>query len=235
LGTCLVNNGAHAVVKAGTTCEAQSLRLQGDGVQSLRRLGMQATGPVSPEAQGRSIRLGTDIMRRGDFSSVGLFGTTDRGWIVDDAVSVDRSMRIHIAPGEGKSTGGMKVFQRVFRPSNPTSFSGRLRVSGDAELRVLLQRRLTDASLGDALASGPAIEVGRVRANNVGWTTFSFDFNQPRVATRSVRLLFEVLDRSAKQQGATVELDDLIWVEWSTPWLNSAVAEGSHATHIQVE
>jgi hypothetical protein len=188
-------------------------------------------------------RLGTDILRRGDFEHSGLYGTTDRAWIQSEVVTIvddksgndaSRVLRIDVPKNEVIRTG-MKVFERVFTLSNPTTVRGRVHTDGAATVRFLLQRRRPDDALSDALESGPVTAVGGLRIAKSGWHDFSFDFDQPRVTTRSVRLLIDIRDDSGRRNGTTVLFDDLAWVEWRTPWLDGgdSVSDTAFATHVQ--
>ncbi len=131
----------------------------------------------------------------------------------------------------------MKVFERVITLSNPATVSGRIKVDGDVRVRFLLQRRRATETLEDALVGGPIRQIGVWEGSSTNWTDFSLDYNQPRVATHSVRLLIDVVDISEDKSGATVSLDDLAWVEWQTPWLddNEAAPSARFATHIQFQ
>ena len=131
----------------------------------------------------------------------------------------------------------MKVFERTFTLSNPATVSGRLRVDGDVRVRFLLQRRRMNEALDDALASGPITEIGTWEGSTSDWVEFAFDYRQPRVATRSVRLLVDVHDISEEQAGANVSLDDLAWVEWQTPWIAAGDEKVApdFATHVQLQ
>ena len=242
-GTCFEENGAHAIVTtvaAGERCAPQVVELGSPttDVVELADIGASPLQPVVARAE-RPLRLGVDILQRGDLEYVGLFGTQDRSWIESAGIAVATSsgqaLEFTIAPASDALTGGMKVFERTFRLSNPATLSGRLRVEGKARVRFLLQRRKPDAPLAEALETGPRVEIGVVESGASGWTDFAFDFDQPRVATQSVRLLVEVADASAERRGARVTLDDLAWIEWQTPWLSGDAADtGSvHATHLQ--
>lgn len=243
-GTCFEVSGAHAIVTVpvpAERCEPRTMA-SGDvpatGIVDLADLGASPLRPVAASAD-RWLRLGEDILRRGDFEYTGLFETTDRSWIESDGVDITGppgfAMEINVPRGGGPVTGGMRFFERVFRPSNPATLSGRLHVGGEARVRFLLQRRRPDVPLSEARASGPITELGVVETADPGWTGFAFDFDQPRVATRSVRLLIEVTDASADRRGVSVTLDDLDWIEWQTPWLQggSLAETAMHATHLQ--
>jgi len=239
-GVCLQSSGVHAVILPDTdqtACAPQtfdgSSRSQGIEPIALAGLGLSPLRPVIAPAADR-YRVGVDILRRGDFSSVGLFGSVDRAWIEDSNVSVDigdeSRLRVEIAPGEGPARAGMRVFERVFRASTPATVSGRVHIEGDLEVRLLLQRRRTSDGLDEALAFGPVSEIGRIERPGTGWQAFSFDYDQPRIATRSVRLLLEV--RSIDGKGGRALFDDLAWVEWHTPWLSADDAPPAFGSHI---
>ena len=183
-------------------------------------------------------RLGTDILSRGDFEYSGLFGTHDRAWLLDENVSIEtdggRHLQVVLEPG-GQARTGMRVFDRVFSPSNPTTFSGRVYTEGPVNLQIVLQRRRIDDSLDEALEAGPRKVVGALRIKAAGWHDFAVDFDQPRISTKSVRLLIDISDASSPAQGGRVLLDDLVWTEWRTPWLSAGNAGtmGAFGTHVQ--
>ena len=131
----------------------------------------------------------------------------------------------------------MKVFERVFTLSNPATVSGRVKVDGDVRIRFLLQRRRMTEALEDELENGPITEIGTWEGTAAGWTRFAIDYRQPRIATRSVRLLIDVEDISEDQSGASVSLDDLAWVEWQTPWIaaDEENVAPEFATHVQLQ
>ena len=244
LGTCLRPNGAHAVVEAcagGAATGAQLADVGGADPSGtplhVESMGLSPLNPLIFKAANHRYRLGLDILRRGDFESEGLYGTSDRTFLRDGfAEFVDgesRALRIEVPAGETGRTG-MKVFERVYSPSNPTTVTGRMRASSDITVEVLLQRRRQDESLDEALANDTARVVGRYRVPAGGWTSFAVDFDQPRVSTRSVRLL---LDIRAESGDAEVLMDDLAWVEWRTPWLDGSAspADPEFATHVQFQ
>ena len=200
-------------------------------------MGLTPLSPVVFKAPEHRYRLGTDILARGDFESEGLFGTIDRAFIRNKQVELvdaeSRTLRVDVPKGR-TVRAGMKVFDRVFTLSNPTTFTGRIRATADVEIDVILQRRRLDETLDEGLANDTARVVGRIQVPAGGWESFSVDFDQPRVSTRSVRLLLDVRAEDAR---AEVLLDDLAWVEWRTPWLesNEAEASGTFATHVQFQ
>ncbi len=241
-GTCLRANGRHAVVE---TCAADdTVDIDLDGAQPgnkpvpLRRLGVSPANPVSFSGSDTAYRLGTDILSRGDFEYSGLFGTHDRAWLLGENVSIDagesRHLQIVLEPG-GHVRTGMRVFDRVFSPSNPTTLSGRVYTEGPVNLQFVLQRRRLDDSLDDALEAGPKKLVGALRIKGAGWHDFAIDFDQPRISTRSVRLLIDIADASSPARGGRVRLDDLVWTEWRTPWLSAGdpVRMDAFGTHVQ--
>lgn len=240
LGTCMQPNAAHVVAVRCRGAAARSLDLgnarPGRAPVPLAMLGAHPAEPVSVTIDGFRYRLGTDILRRGDFESAGLFGTPRRGWILDDRASIERgeSRHLRITVPDGKAVrSGMSVFQRVFTPSSPTTLSGRIRASGPAVVRFQLQRRRPGTSASDALRSGPTRTVGVLRAAAAGWQRFSFDFDQPRIATVALRLLIDVADDPDHAGGVDVLFDDLTWIEWRTPWLDDASGTPDFGTHVQ--
>ncbi len=244
-GVCLRPSGFHAVVAA---CDGSEDRVNtvvipdsaGDAPIHVRSLGASPLLPVAANAGERSYRLGIDLSRRGDFEYARLFGAHDRTWIVDANTSLktgeDNRLEIRVPKGDTTRTG-MKVFERVFTLSNPATVSGRLKVDGDVRIRFLLQRRRMTEALEDELENGPITEIGTWEGAAAGWTRFAIDYRQPRIATRSVRLLIDVEDISDDQSGASVSLDDLAWVEWQTPWIaaDDENVAPVFATHVQLQ
>ena len=239
-GICLTASGMHGVVSAAsaTPCAMQTLLLP-DVAGTELVLGLAGTNaspfkPVAVDVKDAKYRVGTNILPRGDFETAGLYGTTDRSWIEADGISLvdDGSTRMSIVADRGETVrAGMKVFERTFTISNPATVSGKLRVEGDAEVRFYLQRRRTDDGLDEALDSGPLIPVGALSGTTDGWHNFSLDFEHPRVSTRSVRLLVDVT--APGDSTATVDLDDVAWVEWHTPWLQDG-GDPVFGSHVQV-
>ena len=243
LGTCLRPNGAHAVVERCRESRAAGpLAVDIGDVEPttapvhLDSMGLSPLRPVVFSAPRHRYRVGTDILTRGDFEYVGLHGTSDRAWIRGEHVTFDTaastSLRLDV-PAGGSVRTGMKVFERVFTVSNPTTVTGRIRADADVAVEFRLQRRRTDDSLDDALADGPTTVVGRMRVPAGDWRVFAFDFDQPRVSTQSVRLLVDVRNDD-RRQPAAAWLDDLAWIEWRTPWLDGdGAAPAEFATHVQ--
>ncbi|MEJ2274253.1 MAG: CapA family protein [Woeseiaceae bacterium] len=242
LGTCLYPNGAQAVVAA---CELPGTRLVEvadaqtvTGPVPTARFGVGPTDLVSFRPGDYRYRLGTDILRRGDFESDGLWGIPGRGWIGGPAISVadgeSRHLRIVTEDGEITRTG-MSAFQRVFSPSNPTTLAGRVRADAPATVRFRLQRRRPGMSTSEALHNGPLRTVGTVRAEESGWQRFAIDFDQPRVGANAVRLLIEVSADAGASGTVEVLLDDLAWIEWRSPWLDGtdAAVRTPFATHVE--
>jgi poly-gamma-glutamate capsule biosynthesis protein CapA/YwtB (metallophosphatase superfamily) len=243
--TCLRENGAHAIVESCGKNAASDFQVVGvSDIETkkapvhLGELGLSPLTPAAFKAHGQMYRLGTDILRRGDFESSGLHGTSDRTWLESDAVTIsnDDSRVLHVELSMNSYVRtGMRVFERVFAPSNPTTVRGRFHTNGAAFVQFLLQRRRMDDDLDDALESGPITPIGETRVAEAGWQDFSFDFDQPRVSTRSVRLLIDVRDDSGRSDGTIVLFDDLAWIEWRTPWLggDNAPSDAAFATHVQ--
>jgi len=245
-GVCLHPSGFHAVVTACEGNERGGNRIvvpdsTGAVPLHVRSLGASPLLPVAVEAGERPYRLGIDLSRRGDFEYARLFGAHDRTWILDANTALktgdDNRLEIRVPKGTAAARTGMKVFERVFTLSNPATLSGRLKVAGEVRIRFLLQRRRMTESLEDALANEAITEIGVWESSSTDWTEFVIDYRQPRIATRSVRLLIDVEDVGDSKSGASVSLDDLAWVEWQTPWI--AAGEGNvapvHATHVQFQ
>ena len=243
--TCLRENGAHAIIEScgkGAASDLQVVDIGGIETKKepvhLSELGLSPLNPAAFKSEGQMYRLGTDILHGGDFEHSGLYGTSDRAWIQNKAISirndVSRVLRIRVPQNEVTRTG-MKVFERTFTPSNPTTVRGRIHTDGAASVKFSLQRRRMDDELSEALDSGPTKAVGGLRVAHAGWHDFSFDFDQPRISTRSVRLLVDVRDDSGRSDGTTVLFDELAWVEWRTPWLGGgdAAPDAPFATHVQ--
>lgn len=245
-GACLSPSGFHAVV---TACAAKSEFSDAVAVPSsaaasplhLRTLGASPLAPVIVGPVDAPYRLGIDLLRRGDFEYARLFGAHDRTWIESRNVSLksgeNNRLEVRVPAGGETVRTGMKVFERVFSLSAPATFGGRVRVDGNVRIRFLLQRRRANDTLDNALVNGPITQVGTWEGSANDWTTFSLDYNQPRITTHSVRLLMEITDISDEQSGATVSLDDLAWVEWQTPWIGPGDASETaiFATHVMLQ
>ena len=238
---CTKASGLHLVMEScrdgQVSATAQTMRFdEASGLLSLRAKGASPLSSVTVDGTNGHYRLGVDILSRGEFEHVGLFGTDDRTWIENAQVKVIDSgaphMAITIEPGEEAASGGLKVFDRVFTPSNPTTVAGRIRVDGKSRLRFYLQRRRIEESFSEGLAVGPLTEIGSAVFSQDGWHNFSFDYAQPRLATKGVRVLFTLEDLTG--DGIEASIDDLVWIEWRTPWLRpDDGANPVHATHIQ--
>ncbi len=236
LGTCYSASGAHIVLTGEETCPARSMTVPAsdEPVVSLRDLGLSPLAPYFPKNLPGRYRLGTDILRSGEFDYEGLFATRSRAWIRGRSDSVSGSYKVRVLPGDGGARVGMQGFQRVYTPSTPTTLSGRVRATGNASVAFRLQRRTTRATTSEALANGPTIDVGELKSVSAGWMPFRFHVDQPRVGTREVRLLIDIDNPDG--EGVVVEFDDLSWVEWRTPWLSDGNADNAEfATHLERE
>ncbi len=243
---CMRPSGFHAAIVAcdGDNNTANTIVIPDPASAAplhVRSLGASPLLPVSVDAGERSYRLGIDLSRRGDFEYARLFGAHDRTWILDaDTVlktGDDNRLEIRVPKGEATVRTGMKVFERVFTLSNPATISGRLKVDGDVRIRFLLQRRRMTEALEDELENGPITEIGSWEGTAADWTQFVIDYRQPRIATRSVRILIDVEDLSDDKAGASVSLDDIAWVEWQTPWIaaRDRNVAPEFATHVQLQ
>jgi hypothetical protein len=243
---CMTPSGFHAVIEV---CNGQSKasntvvipKAVSSAPIHVRNLGASPLLPVTIDPVDEPYRLGIDLLRRGDFEYARLFGAHDRTWIEGRNASLktgdNNRLEVRVPAGGKPVRTGLKVFERVFSLSSPATVSGRLRVAGNARIRFLLQRRRATDTLEDALTSGPITEIGVWEGSTDGWTTFSFDYNQPRVATRSVRLLMEFSDLGDGKSGVTASLDDLAWIEWQTPWISPGDVNDvpRFATHLMLQ
>ena len=242
---CMTPSGFHAAIEAciGERKAGNKIAIPdaaGTAAVHVRELGASPLLPVQVDGAQGPYRFGIDLLRRGDFEYARLFGAHDRTWIEsrNAALKTGENNRLEVrVPVGGKPVRtGLKVFERTFALSSPATVSGRLRVEGNARIRFLLQRRRANDTLQDALQNGPITEIGTWEGSTDGWTTFSFDYNQPRVATRSVRLLMEFSDLSDEKSGVTASVDDLAWIEWQTPWISPGDANDVpvFATHLEL-
>ncbi len=245
-GVCMTPSGFHAVITSCDNGQAATVVASGPAFVRaapvpLRNLGVSPLRPVRIDPAEGPYRLGIDLLRRGDFEYARLFGAHDRSWIEGANASLktgdNNRLEIRVPAGGRSVRTGMKVFERVFSLSAPATVSGRLRVDGNVRIHFLLQRRRETDTLDDALLNGPITEIGVWEGSAADWTTFSLDFNHPRIATRSIRLLMEIIDTGDESSGATVALDDLAWVEWQTPWITpgDALEAPVFATHMMLQ
>ena len=245
---CWSRSGGHGAFQECSTevppSDAQNLHFSGNVERksgSILRLSSHDVDPLRTIQTIRSTepyRLGLDILRRGDFEYAGLFNTHDRTWIDDPRVSIvgrdSMVMEIDLVSGD-KVTTGMKVFTRVFTRSNPATVVGKIKSTGCAELQFSLQRRPDRMSLADALKDGPMTDIGKYTASGA-WSEFTIDFQLPRTATRSIRLLIDVENCEPFGTDIIVTLDDLALIEWQTPWLPAStpdpISTDIQATHM---
>jgi len=243
---CMRASGFHALIESCDGTPKTGTRIvipeSASGVPvHVRTLGASPFTPLFVDAGERLHRLGIDLLRRGDFEYARLYGAHDRTWVEGKNASLktgnNNHLEVRIPPGGETVRTGMKVFERVFTLSNPATVSGRMKIDGNVRIRFLLQRRRPTDTLDDALANGPITEIGVTEQSSANWHEFSFDHNQPRIATRSVRLLIEIEDISVEQSGAAVSFDDIAWVEWQTPWRDEDDrGQGTnYATHLQLK
>jgi poly-gamma-glutamate capsule biosynthesis protein CapA/YwtB (metallophosphatase superfamily) len=226
LGTCMRPTGAHII--AGACDDPVVIDLgtatPGDRPLPLAELGVHPASAVSFGLDGYQYRLGTDILRRGDFESAGHFGIAPRGWILGDGMSLvdgeERYLEVAVPAGAARRTG-MSALQRVFTPSNPSSLSGRIYSDGPAVVQFRMQRRRPGMTMNEALEQGPLRDIGGVSIDEAGWRRFSIEFDQPRITTEALRLLFDLEAEEGHDSDLLIRFDDLSWVEWTTPWLGA--------------
>ena len=240
LGTCMRPNGAHIV--AGD-CEGPAVlnlgaATPGTGPVSLSLLGVHPASAVSFGLDDYQYRLGNDILSHGDFESAGHFDIPPRGWILNNAAELvdgdSRYLEVSVPADETVRTG-MSALQKVFTPSNPTTLSGRIYTDGPAVVRVRMQRRRVGMGLTEALETGPLTSVGGISIKKAGWHRFSIEFDQPRITTEGLRLLFDLAAGPGYGNDLLVRFDDLSWVEWKTPWSDATghPKAAEFGTHVQ--
>ena len=241
LGTCFTSSGQHAVTGPDVDCNTSNLSTEqlahADVPQSLRAIGEYPVAPVQVTSADVQYRVGVDLLPRGDFEATGLFGTPPRAWLTGKQASLEKTadgqqLAVRVAKGKRVRTG-MKVFDRAFQTSVPATASGRIYSDQPVKLRVYMQRRRIDKPFEDELNDGPLVRVGDLDVEPGEWQPFSLEHRMPRLSTKGVRLLLEVRAPGANKADANVLLDDLSWVEWRTPWLESGNS-AEFGTHIQV-
>ncbi|WP_411818583.1 CapA family protein [Hyphococcus sp. DH-69] len=244
-------SGGHLFAKAQseTGCPVQPLKtvLTGDarlhsldGVPWFNDLAAVETGTAC--AVPPKVRLGKDLLARGDFDAYDLFKSKDRSWLdqdkriilsSDDDYAGDKKLVVTLGADESAKMG-MRKFLRVYKSGSTMTLAAN--ISSDVPVRVTakLQRRKSSQGLSDALSNGPTIELGSVLISPESEEALEFDFASPRVGTRSIRVLLEF--ESVAQEAARVEIDDLTLVEWKTPFSSlDVIAEQdvAEASHIQ--
>lgn len=185
-----------------------------------------AASPLAACLSGAErFRTGRDMLARGDLDAHALFGSTDRTWLLDDErISIiadadepsDMHMQVRLGPGETLGTG-MRKFQRVYTRDTPMSVSAQATGSAAASVRVYMQYRRDGQGLWDALREGRKELIGTFDLQAGETVDLRADFNTPRVRVRSLRILLEVESRD--DEPIEVELDDLRFVEWLTPFM----------------
>ena len=227
-GTVLVPTGGHLAVLADQvragTFGASALGL-GARYETLAPPAMlQCAGA------GTKRRYGRDLLARGDFDAYGLFDSPDRSWLdLSDSVSIARApdettdLEMQIAvPAGGAVTTGMRKFTRVYSPGAPMTVALHASASAPVRLNVHVQSRGSRQSLSAALEEGEKLLVGSYLLGAGAARAIEASFDAPRVGVRSIRILIEV--ESLDGRPADVRLDDLAFVEWTTPYLGTAAA-----------
>jgi poly-gamma-glutamate capsule biosynthesis protein CapA/YwtB (metallophosphatase superfamily) len=175
-------------------------------------------------------RYGRDLLARGDFDAYELFDSPDRSWLdLDERVSIvsapdepaDLEMEIAV-PAGGAVTTGMRKFTRVYSPGAPMTMALHASTTAPVRLNIHLQYRGSRQSLSTALEEGEKILVGSYLLDPDAPATIEASFDAPRVSVRSIRILMDA--ESLDGEPADLRLDDLAFIEWSTPYLPSAAA-----------
>ena len=111
-----------------------------------------------------------------------------------------------VQPRAARSTGH-EDYSNIFVVQSGDGY--RQGTSLDGDVRVAFYS-YGNGHARDTLSGGPSTEIGVWEGSANNWTTFSFNFDHPRIATRSIRLLMEFADTSEQKVGAAVSLDD-VW------------------------
>ena len=218
-GTILRPSGGHAAIFADQSAGSP------DEEWALSKPVLSASPLAGCHPGGPRYRTGRDMLARGDLDAHTLFGSTDRNWLLDDErISIvadadepsDMHMQVRLDPGETAGTG-MRKFQRVYPRATPMSVTAQATASGAASVRVYMQYRRDRQGLWDALREGRRELIGSFDLAAGETVDLRADFNTPRVGVRSLRILLEVESRD--QQTIEIELDDLRFVEWLTPFM----------------
>lgn len=240
-GTVLAPSGGHFAVLADQA-EARTL------TPSPLGLAAQYNTIASPQrlacAQSDTRRrYGRDLLARGDFDAHELFDSPDRSWLdLADSVTIvpamdeaaDLEMEIAAPAGETVATG-MRKFTRVYSPGSPMSMAMYASTTAPVRLNLYVQYRGSRQSLSDALEDGEKVLVGSYVLEPARAEAIEAAFDAPRVSVRSIRFLIEA--ESLDNQPAQLRLDDLAFVEWTTPYLSPAFApvQARWNSHAQCE
>ncbi|NQY98322.1 MAG: hypothetical protein HRT82_14315 [Henriciella sp.] len=90
-----------------------------------------------------------------------------------------------------------------------------IETTADARIDAYVQIRAEGQGLSDALENGRKISLGSLDVSAGEATKLDMDFDSPRTRARSLRIL---LDVTAGDQNVEVEIDNLEWIEWETPF-----------------
>lgn len=175
------------------------------------------------DCHGSQLRTGKDLLGRGTFDAYALFDAPDRSWLdMDPRVTIqaqpdaawDQAMTLTIDARTTTQTG-MRKFQRVFTKATPMSLRAEIKSTADARIDAYVQIRAEGQGLSDALEKGRKISLGSLDVPAGETAKLDLDFDSPRTRARSLRIL---LDVTAGDQNAEVEIDNLEWIEWETPF-----------------
>ena len=201
---------------------------------SLRQLGADPLALIKQvNTDAAFMRLGVDLIKRGSFDHWGEYGTHAQSWIVSDNIQrlPGDDPRLEI---KGSVTTGLRTFERAFLASNPATVSAEIESECEAEVRFLLQRRSLSESRTKALESGEILLLGTSNLKAGDSLKVHHEFDTPRNFTKGIRLLIDI----DQQESCRTTIDDLVLIEWRTPWLetNSPIAdsESIQSTHLQL-
>ena len=203
----------------------------------------QLSGFAKPTSLPRH-RLGENLVHGGDFESFETFEARERSWLwdsgqltSDQAASGHQSVHFRVS-GKEPALFAMSKFRRVYRRSNPASWTARIKTSQPVEIRLYMQQRTRGKKLLDALANAPRQLIAtRTLSGNTDWQTLTVPFNTPRSSYNRFRVLMEI-HGGDQQEPTDVFIDDVSLLQWLTPFQSSATIdarEQGRATHLQFE
>ena len=243
-------SGGHGIIysngqRRAKTVTRQSIALAAQQTpQSLYHTGWDNQLQSFVEATLPRHRLGENLVHGGDFESFNTFDALERSWLLEggqlsseQAASGRQSLKFEVTEGK-PALFAMSKFRRIYRRSNPASWSARLKTTQPVEIRLYMQQRTRGKKLLDALSNAPKqLIASRWLSGSNNWQNLSVPFNTPRNSYNRFRLLMEI-HTDGQQAPVEVFIDDAALIQWLTPYQSSNVIdeqEQRRATHLQFE